>query len=435
MEEEPVKQPCLTPPASQELVAYNKSPQVYPISSQTAGIPNPPLAQVAPVSTIGRSPGMPVQAPIFIIYAGQQPQAFKNGTTVPNGKVVMQTPNGSLTHNGATIIQASNAAPTQPQAMPILNGNGFSPNTQLIISPQPGGIIPNGQNKVDLQAPAVHPASVINGQTIIQAPHPTLVNLNGSPATIMQPNGQPAIIMSQPQPIIRSSLGSGSVGYTTGVINTSPTQSAAPLIVTSTPNSYKSAQPISLCLPKKMATSKQSSNPISISHSSIMEKRSPPPLVQVKQEVGIVSDFSRVVQHQSPVSTAAMTMPPTSERHHPQVVYNPAQQTHTHPQVSQKLAVLPQPFITEISRSSPLTTSPPASTHQFKAGGRHASLPYIVLDDKQQREAGRHIFVQPPPVYRISSTLNNIQPLQIVSAPLPGIALPDLMKRDAPTAH
>jgi len=129
------------------------------------------------------------------------------------------------------------------------------------------------------------------------------------------------------------------------------------------------------------------------------------------------------------------------------------------------VTVLPHPFITEISSPSPLRLSPPVSTQAlFKKSSisGHSVLPYIEVDEKQ-REAGRHIVVPPPqlqqqpqqpqassssiasfyagnclPVYRISSTLNNIQPLQIVSqvpAPPPGIALPDLMKRDTPTAH
>ena len=487
-EESHIKQPCLTPPTGQEVVAY-KSPKMYPISSHATGIHTPPLAQVAPVSNVGTH-GMPVQTPIFIIYTGQQPQPLKNGSSSPNGKLVMQAPNGSIMQapngsimqapNGSimqapngSIMQAPNGSimqngtptiiqsPSMAQPMSILNGNGLPPNTQFIISPQVNGVVPSSQPlKVDLHSAPVHHPALVNGQTIIQAPAPTLVNFNGTPATLVQPNSQPGTMMMYSQPVIRAS-GGGNIHYAT---TNTPPQSAAPLIVTTASNSPRMVPPVPMSLPKKLPSVKQG-KPICINHCSISEsKRSPPPLVHVKQEVGIISDLDRMVHHRGTIAgTTTTTVSPTRERHHHHVLQQKTQ--HTIPQVSQTMTVLPHPLITEVT-SSPLSTSPPASAHAiFKKPTGHTSLPFIILDEKH-RESGRHFIIQPPqqqpqqlqlssnssgsssiasfyggnclPVYRINSTLNNIQPLQIVSpvpAPPPGIALPDLMKRDTPTAH
>ena len=376
-----------------------------------------------------------MQTPIFIIYAGQQPQSNKNGLT---------TANGSFSQNGtATVIQV----PGMGQSLPILNGTGLPTQTQLIISPQAHGVAPSIHHKQDVH-PAMHQPTMINGQSVIQAP-PMLVNLNGTTATLMQPNGQPATIMAA-QPV----AGGGNIYYTTNAQQPPPLQ-PMPQLITSATNSMRTIPATSLNQHKRQALVKQNSTPICINYSSISEKKKiPPPLMQVKQEVGVVGD-SEVGAHgvQYLINAATTTASPTRE-HQQQL----QQMQSMSSQVSPSTTVLPRTLLTEIN-SSPLNTSPPAQALLRKSQGVHTSLPYIILDEKQQREIGKHIVLPQPqasssagsnnmaqltyggnclPIYRFNSTLNNIQPLQIVTsipAPPPGITLPNFMKRDTRTAH
>lgn len=420
-----IKQVCLTPPIGQEMVTLSKPPKVYPISTHAAGIPTPSLTQVTQMSDIG-SHGMPVQAPIFIIYAGQQPQPTKNGSTTMNGRMIMQAANGHLAQNGTTtLIQA----PGTGQHLPILNGTGLPAHAQLIVSPHANGFSPGAHQKLDLH-PAMHHPAMINGQTIIQAP-PTLVNFNGTAATLVQPNGQPAMIVPS-----QSMVGGGNICYTTNPLPPSP--QPAPQIVTTATSSVRTIPTIP---PKRQAIVKQNTIPICISHSSITEtKRTPPPLVQVKQEASVSGDSEGVANGVHRLTNAATTT--TSPTRLQQL------KQHMSSQVSPKITVFNRPLVTEVNHS-PLSTSPPVQTVFKKPQGIHTS--YVILDEKQQRETGRHVVFQQPqsssssmpqlyggmPIYRFS-TLNNIQPLQIVTpipAPPPGITLPDFMKRDTPTAH
>lgn len=396
-------------------------------------ISTPHLTQVTPVSHFG-SQGVPTQDPIFIILAGQQPQPTKNGVT---------TANAHFAQNGtATFMQA----PGTGQPLPVLNDAGLPPPlTQLVISPQVNGVVPH---KMDIH-PTVHHPTMINGQTVIQAP-PILVNFNGTTATLMQPNGQPATIMPS-QPMIGG--GGSNIYYTTNTLP--PPLQPTPQIITTAANRTIRTIPAIPLNPQKMQTIvKQKTTPISIRHSSVSERKNttPPPLMQVKQEVGVVRASEGVTHGVHSLTNAATTTTSPTREHQ----LKQQQKQHVSLQASPKTIVLPRPLVTE-ANCFPPSTSPPAQAIYKKSQGVHTSLPYIILDEKQQRQTDRHIILQQPqssssggsnlaqlyggncwPTYRFNSTLNNIQPLQIVTAipaPPPGITLPNFMKRDTRTAH
>ena len=437
---------CVSPTTPQEVVALNKPLKVLPSSAHGTGM-SPYLTQVTPVSSLG-SQEMPIQAPIFIVCTGQQPQPGKHGMNITNGH---------FPQNGTTTLVQ---APGTGQPLPILNGTGLPTQTQLIFSPQvshqTNGFTPNAHHKLDIH-PIVHHPTMINGQTVVQAP-PILLNLNGAAASLIQPNratasliqpngaaasliqpnGQPAMIMPSQQMI----GGEGNIYYTTTNVLPPPPLQSTPEIVTPTTSSIRTTPAVPLSAQKRQAIVRQNHTPICISPSSISEnKKGPPPLMRVKQEVNVVGD-SEVLVHDSRHLTSCTVTSPTPEN------LQLSQQMHClSSQPSPKVTVLPHSHAAEVNHS-PLSTSPPAMSVLKKSQGVCTSLPYIVLNEKQQRDTGRQIVFQPSqdsksggsniaqlyggnclPIYRFNSTLNNIQPLQIVTS------LPNFIKRDTHTAH
>jgi hypothetical protein len=370
-----VKQICLTPPASRGLVEVPKqNSKIFSISTPCTGsVPSPTFAPATAMSAPGIMTSQPLpvqqqQAPIFIIYAGQQ-HMQKTPTSHISGKPLLQN---SQILNEAALLQAQHAG----QAIQVI-GNGLPPQAQIVV---PTGV--NGIQKREL--PTRHIPAVINGQNVFQAPPPTLININGTTA-LLQQNGHPTTILP-PQTLVNEAV------------------TIAPSI--SPPHLPHRRHGI----PK---------NPISISHRMISETKTiPPPLVQVKEEA---------------VTDSCITVG-TSSNH---VAPLPVSSTSTSAtQISPKMAVLPFSLLQDSIRG-PSPTRP--------------SLPYILVNDKQTGDSSRHIFVKPPaqssssstmspitvppvnmPIYRFS-TLNNVQPLQILTS-VPShdscVTLPDFIKQD-----
>lgn len=364
-----MKQICLTPPASQGLAIEVPKHKVFPISAScTAGIPSPTLTPATAISEI-TSQQLPVQqqAPIFIIYAGQQPPK-----TPINGKPLLQY--GGHILNDAAILQAQQAG----QAIQVVNGSGLPSQAQIVFpavsSPTNGVIQPQKR-----ELPSRHFPAMLNGQTVFQAPPPapTLISINGTTA-VLQQNGHPTAILPPRPPV-----------------------SIAPSI--SPPH-----------LPHKRHGIPKNAVPVSKNHRMVSEtKVLPPPLVQVKEEVEDIT----VCTSSNPVTPVSTS---TSATH-----------------ISPKMAVLPFSLLPDSIRGPPPPTRP--------------SLPYILVNEKQAGDSPRHIFVKPPstpsstntvppvnmPIYRFS-TLNNVQPLQILTS-VPShdscVTLPDFMKQDTTIAH
>lgn len=365
--------------------------KIFPISTPTStGIPSPPLPQVAnAMSEITlqqqqqQQQQLPAQAPpIYIIYTGQQ---LPKNIAQMNGK-----PNGHL--NEATFFHP-------PHGGQIISGNGLSSQGQVIQSPQTNGVLQ--QQKCDISNG--HFPAVINGQTIVQAP-PTLININGTTALLHQ-NGAPVTILP-PHSLIN-----------------------APVI-----SSPQIAPPHPQIAPKYAAMFKRSNTtPISICHSVVSERKkvlTPPPLVQVKQEDltgdDIIIGMSQA-DHVTPVNTS----------------------TSLYTQISPKMTMLPYSIGPEA-----MSNSAQRAQNVILKAPTTPSLPYIILNEKPG-DSPRHILVKPSPVtsnnnssnsaaanvykansmpiYRFS-TLNNVQPLQILTSVPPH--LPDFMKQDTTTiAH
>lgn len=360
-----MKQICFapTPPARQGLVEVPKH-KIYPISTPCmgGGIPSPTFTPATVMSEITSQQPLPMQqqAPIFIIYAGQQ--LPKNTTSHVNGKMLLQ--NGQIL-NEATFQHAG-------QAFQVVGGNGLPSQAQVLFpAPQTNGIIQQQKREF----PSRHFPAMINGQTV--AP-PTLININGTTA-LLQQNGHPTTIF--------------------------PPQSAVSIAPSISPSH----------IPQKRHGIPKQAIPISINHRMLCEsKMTPPPLVQVKEE-DIADNCIMSGGHVTPLSISTSS---------------------SATQISPKM-VLPFSLLPDSLRGPPPT---------------HPSLPYILVNEKQAGDSPRHIFVKPPsvassgnstmppvsmPIYRFS-TLNNVQPLQILTS-VPSrdscITLPDFMKQDTTIAH
>lgn len=381
--ESSVKHICLTPPVSQGLVEIPKH-TVYPIS--TGRIPSPTLTPVA--MTMSSQQPLPVQqqAPIFIIYTGQQ-QLPKNTTQV-NGKPLIQTLNGQLL-NEAGLLQA------QAAGLQVMGGNGLPAQAQILLSaPQTNGIIQQQKRELLYNN---HFPTVINGQTVIQAPPPTFVNINGTTA-LLQQNGHAATILP-PRSLISEAV------------------SITPSI---SPPRLPRKQHMAMAMPRHVT-------PISIGHR--MTRMTPPPLVQVKEE-DVAENCIAVgtSRHVTPLSVSTST---------------------SSTQISPKMAVLPFSLIPDSLRAPPTVIKAPPQTRP--------SLPYILLNEKQNGESPRQVFVKPPsapsssstvpslyngnnmPIYRFSTLNNVVQPLQILTS-VPShdsscVTLPDFIKHDTTIAH
>ena len=365
-----MKQICLTPPASQGLAIEVPKHKVYPISAPcTAGIPSPTFTPATAVSEITSQLPVQQQAPIFIIYAGQQPP--KTPTSHINGKPMLQY--GQVL-NDAAILQAQQAG----QAIQVVGGNGLPSQAQIVFpaAPLTNGIIQHQKREL----PNRH---FLNGQAVFQAPPPTLININGTTA-VLQQNGHPTAILP-PRPLVSETV--------------------------SIANSISPPH-----LPHKRHGVPKYAVPLIKNHRMVSEsKMHPPPLVQVKEEDMVDNRFTVCTSGDrvTPVSTS------TSATH-----------------VSPKMAVLPFSLLPDSIRGPPPT---------------RPSLPYILVNEKQAGDSPRHVFVNPPstpssgstvppvnmPIYRFS-TLNNVQPLQILTS-VPShnscVTLPDFMKQDTTIAH
>ena len=400
-----MKHICLAPSSSQRL---DKS-KIYPIQTHSSGIPVSPLAQITPATTVSdvTPQTFPIHTPIFIICTGQQLPKNING-----GKTLIQSTNGQIL-NDAAVVQAATQV-RQQQVLPSISGTGLQGPAQIILPSQTGITQGNSvtqtnglvQHKFDI--PNGHHPTLINSQTVLHQAAPTLINLNGTTALI-QPSTHPTSIFS-PQSLISGPV--KSISYTT----------APPQIMTSTTNSTSSLPALPPDPLKRRVLLKQDL-PICISHNSISEnKRTPPPLVQVKQE-------EKVAQNSTPRVIQAI----------------PASPNTGHLQLSPKTTVFPYPLAPEMNRS--LNTSS-AQNIIVKTPNTHTSLPYILLDEKN-RPSPSHIVVKPQgissqqvysgnsmPTYHFSA-LNTIQPIQILT-PIPAHSScipPDFVKQDTTTAH
>ena len=193
----------------------------FPISSHPSpcvSMSTPP-APGLPVTTSALSnlaeaspppaPPMPVQTPIFIIYAtpqslaGQQSQPKSPITTAPqlNGKTILhKAPGGGhflaeamqrgghiLTEGGAaaTVLQAPPSA-AGGQVFPIINSNGLA--QQVILSPPPTHNTIQQQQQQKCEIVNGHFPGIVNGQTVVQE-SPSIININGTTALLQPTNG------------------------------------------------------------------------------------------------------------------------------------------------------------------------------------------------------------------------------------------------------
>lgn len=412
-----MKQICLTSSSNQGLIRGTSKHNMYPISTHCTVGP-PPITSVTPTTTISEnSPqSLPMQTPIFIIYAGQQPPP-KSAAMQLNGKSQLHYTNGHVL-NEATILQAANSA----QALPMISSNGLSAPAQIILPPQTNGVVQ--QQKCEI--PGGHFPTVINGQTIGQTvvqTQPTLVNINGT-AALLHPSAHRDIVMP-PRSLVNG--------------QTSVHAATLPQVVNTTSKGFRTLTTPPIDPLKRARHVSKQTTPVCISHEMVSEKKNkiPPPLVQVKEEVttedsAITNGISQEHRISPMLSSSTITSPI---------------------QVSTPAPVLPLPHIPEASRS---LSSSPTQNLVVKGSNNPTSLPYILLNEKQgepfrkmvmsphsiSSRSTPHIYkTNTMPIFRFSTlnTLNNVQPLQILTAVPPHnscVTLPDFMKQDATTiAH
>lgn len=349
------------PPSSQGLVEVPQH-NIFPISAPctTAAIPSPPtLTPASALSGITPQQPLPVQAPIFIICTA--PQLTKSLAQL-NGKPLLQNLNGQIL-NEASLLQAQQHS---GQAFQIVGGNGLSAQTQFVL-PQVmtnGGIIM--QQKRELHNG--HFPTMVNGQTMLQALHPTLVNVNGT-TTLLQPNGHTML----------------------------------------SPRSVASEPPSSISPPRFPPKKHAMLAPISIDQHMVTDsKKIPPPLLQVKEEdMGefcVSNGTSRTDHTSNNIASLAQTSP--------------------------KMRMVPYSFIPEASHS--VSRSMSQNIIMKAPTATHPSLPYVLLNQKDPMLVKPTAAVSSissstispvykgnsMPIYRFSA-LNNIQPLQILTTSVP----------------
>ena len=417
-----MKQICTTPTSSPGLVGGvgggNSNPHhIFPVSANCSQVATPTLIPAKPTtaSVPEVSPQtVPMQTPIFIIYAGQQQQqqqlSPKSLVGQLAGKMLFQGVNGQIL-NDATILQAAGPG------MPLIGGNGVSlaNSPQHIVLSQANGLMQ--QQKCDI--PSRHFPTVINGQAVMQQAPPTIVNINGMTA-LLQPTGNnrpgPPTVLPMPTLVSRPNT------------NIGPMLSSAPL-----------AQ-------KRRSTPRSTPAHICISPNRVSErKKTPPPLVQVKEEeikdtviVTRTPEPENVIvspQHHAPIINghlAGAKMTPVTSLQDIALLKSHAtlfKQTATSP-----IHVPPKTEFTRIIDTKPTLISTSAT---------QVSLPYSPLMSEKRRDSSPQqqqqcavLNTSSMPIYRFSS-LNNVQPLQILT-PLPPscIPLPDFMKQENTTiAH
>ena len=401
-----IKQICLNPPSSMSLRNFPISSHCPPLAGGVSVATPQALPATTSTGTVSEaSPqSLPMQTPIFIIYTGAQPvqqqqqqqqqllpQPPKNSTAQQlNGKTILHKPNGQilteavqrvggghiLTEAGPAMVLQAPAGSSAGQAFPIVNGNGLTTQqAQIVLSPPPpqaNGITTHHhhhhQQQQKCEISNRHFPGIVNGQTVVQdSAHNMLVNINGTTALLQPSNGCRAATILPP-----------------------------PHLVSSRPPVVMPATSLHQQVPTKRHSLHKQNMPTCIPHTMISEgKKTPPPLVQVKEEDPKDDPMiSGGVSHAS-YMTPVVTSTTSSAEASPKMIF---------------------PLKVQHSQSPSPKATPPSSSNQ-------ASLSRIFLQ-------GDVPLIQPPPSLAgipCSSNMaatqgmpvfrfNTLQPLQIISA-------------------